>query len=168
VGAAGFAAGAAFVAAQLLLPFRHLLIPGNVHWTEEGHRWSWHMKLRDKEVEYARFVVDPPGPDNAYEVDPRDVLEPHQWSKVVQRPEMTVLFAHWLAARAGPPGEVGVYVRALISLNQRPAQPMIDPRQDLAKVRVPWWPPAPWILPLEEEESPTRAVRTEPPTGPPE
>ena len=26
-------------------------IPGEVHWTEEGHRFAWHMKLRDKETD---------------------------------------------------------------------------------------------------------------------
>ncbi|MCI0746752.1 MAG: HTTM domain-containing protein [Verrucomicrobia subdivision 3 bacterium] len=38
----------AYLAIQLLVPLRHLLYPGSVHWTEEGHRFSWHMKLRDK------------------------------------------------------------------------------------------------------------------------
>jgi hypothetical protein len=36
------------VAFQTLVPFRHLLYPGNVSWTEEGHRFAWHMKLRSK------------------------------------------------------------------------------------------------------------------------
>ena len=35
---------------QLLLPFQHLLFPGNPEWTEEGHRGAWRMKLRDKDV----------------------------------------------------------------------------------------------------------------------
>lgn len=37
-----------WVAFQVLVPFRHLLYPGNVSWTEEGHRFAWHMKLRSK------------------------------------------------------------------------------------------------------------------------
>ncbi len=37
-----------YLALQLLIPLRHFLYPGNVHWTEEGHRFSWHMKLRNK------------------------------------------------------------------------------------------------------------------------
>jgi hypothetical protein len=39
---------AVWVAFQTLVPFRHLLYPGNVSWTEEGHRFAWHMKLRSK------------------------------------------------------------------------------------------------------------------------
>jgi vitamin K-dependent gamma-carboxylase len=37
-----------WVAFQTLVPFRHWLYPDNVSWTEEGHRFSWHMKLRSK------------------------------------------------------------------------------------------------------------------------
>ncbi|MCA9068216.1 MAG: HTTM domain-containing protein, partial [Planctomycetaceae bacterium] len=44
-----------WVAVQLLIPFRHLLYPGNVSWTEEGHRFSWHMKLRSKVV--SEFIL---------------------------------------------------------------------------------------------------------------
>ena len=32
------------------------MIPGNVDWTEEGHRFSWRMKLRDKRGD-VRFVA---------------------------------------------------------------------------------------------------------------
>ena len=39
-----------YVALQLLLPLRHFLYPGNVSWTEEGHNFSWHMKLRSKQA----------------------------------------------------------------------------------------------------------------------
>lgn len=48
---------AAYVLFQLLVPFRHHLYPGNVSWTEEGHRFSWHMKLRIKQVSSAEFDV---------------------------------------------------------------------------------------------------------------
>lgn len=38
----------AYAAAQALVPLRHVLYPGTVHWTEEGHRFAWHMMLRTK------------------------------------------------------------------------------------------------------------------------
>ena len=38
-----------FCAWQLLFPLRHHLYPGPVTWTEEGHKYSWRMKLRDKD-----------------------------------------------------------------------------------------------------------------------
>lgn len=39
---------AVFVAIQIGMPLRHHLDPGDVAWTEEGHRYSWRMKLRSK------------------------------------------------------------------------------------------------------------------------
>jgi len=45
---------------QLLLPLRHLAIAGNVHWTDEGSRFSWHMMLRHKEPGYVEFRVEDP------------------------------------------------------------------------------------------------------------
>lgn len=38
----------AYLLFQLLFPLRHWLYTGDVNWTEEGHRFSWRMKLRDK------------------------------------------------------------------------------------------------------------------------
>ncbi len=46
-----------WVAFQTLVPFRHWLYPGNVSWTEEGHRFSWHMKLRSKAAAEFRLTV---------------------------------------------------------------------------------------------------------------
>jgi hypothetical protein len=37
-----------WVVFQCAVPLRHLLYPGDVSWTDEGHRFAWHMKLRDK------------------------------------------------------------------------------------------------------------------------
>lgn len=42
---------AGFFILQLVLPIRHFFIPGNVLWTEEGHRYAWRMKLRAKHVD---------------------------------------------------------------------------------------------------------------------
>lgn len=51
---------ALWLAAQLLIPLRHLAIPGEVNWTDEGERFSWRMMLRNKEPGYLEFrVVDP-------------------------------------------------------------------------------------------------------------
>ena len=33
---------------QTAVPLRHWTLPGNVAWNEDGHRYSWRMKLRSK------------------------------------------------------------------------------------------------------------------------
>src|SRR5690606_37302154 len=45
-----------YFAWQVYLPLRHWAIPGDVLWTEEGHRLSWRMMLRTKSA-YAHFYV---------------------------------------------------------------------------------------------------------------
>ncbi|QDT39636.1 HTTM domain-containing protein [Stratiformator vulcanicus] len=42
---------------QCLMPLRHWLYPGDVSWTEEGHKYAWHMKLRVKVADYAHFFI---------------------------------------------------------------------------------------------------------------
>ena len=46
-----------YVAFQLLVPLRHWLYPGDVNWTDEGHRFSWRMKLRYKERGQSTFTA---------------------------------------------------------------------------------------------------------------
>jgi hypothetical protein len=118
---------------QLVIPFRHLLYPGVVHWTEEGHRWSWHMKLRSKDCRGAFFVTDPVSGSTAI-VTPDRYLEEHQVDKAIGRPDMILQFAHFLRDKWRERGYEQVEVRAKIrcSLNGRPFQVYVDPDVDLA------------------------------------
>lgn len=52
------AAMALYLAVQLALPLRHHFIPGDVLWTEEGHRLSWRMMLRSRQGAVRFRVVD--------------------------------------------------------------------------------------------------------------
>lgn len=139
-----------FAAIQLLLPLRHWLYPGDVNWTEEGHSFSWRMKLRDKEGTTLFFVKDP-ATGRTKVVDPRLHLTARQVSKMAGRPDMIHQFARFLAEderRQGRPG-AEVRVRALCQLNGRRPQALIDQDTDLAtqsrSLRR-----QPWILPLIE------------------
>ncbi|MGI8596941.1 MAG: HTTM domain-containing protein [Thermoleophilaceae bacterium] len=145
---AGIAALAVFLAFQVLVPFRHLLYPGSVYWTEEGHRFSWHMKLRDKSSDLLRVVAR--GADGrTLRVEPRRYVTENQLDEMATRPDMLQQFARHVAGdleRRGL-GRTAIHVNAEVSLNGRPPQPMIDPRVDLARtprdLRH-----ASWILPL--------------------
>jgi vitamin K-dependent gamma-carboxylase len=141
---------AGYVAVQVLLPLRHFLYPGNVNWTEEGHRFSWHMKLRNKAGEL-RFDVRDPESGRHWSVDPADRLPEWQLDMVRTHPDMILQYGHYLAERGRSKGFARVEVRArsLAALNGRRKQPLIDPSVDLAKVRRSLW-PSHWILPLTE------------------
>ncbi len=135
---------------QILFPLRHWLYPGDVSWTEEGHRFSWHMKLRDKEMRYLFVVVDPVT-RQSWNINPKDYLTTRQANKVGTRPDMILQFAKHLAKEFQKKGFPGVKVHAsvFISLNGRKAELMIDPTVDLAAQPRNLM-PAPWILPLKE------------------
>jgi hypothetical protein len=142
-----------YVAIQLLVPLRHWLYPGNVSWTEEGHRFSWHMKLRSKQAD-ARFFVHDPATDETWEVDPSSFLTPWQYRKMATQPDMLLQFGHLIAEeftarnpRAAGTAPVEVHADVVASLNDRPPQTLIDPAVDLAATPRGLL-PASWIVPL--------------------
>ena len=139
-----------YLAIQLLVPLRHYLYPGNVSWTEEGHNFSWHMKLRGKRGRALFFVTDPV--KNMREiVDPGDYLTSRQERKMSTRPDMILQFSHHIANEMRKEGYEQVEVRAKVrvSLNGRKPQLLIDPTVDLA-AQPRTLMPAPWITRLKE------------------
>ena len=149
----------AFLAIQLLVPLRHFLYPGDVAWTEEGHRFSWRMKLRGKSGA-TRFTVSDPVSGKRWDVLPSKHLTARQVRKMGGHPDMVLQFAHHLAEVYRKQGYSRVEVRAKVeaSLNGRRPQPLVDPDVDLAAQPRNLL-PAPWILPLREPLRPWRAAR---------
>jgi vitamin K-dependent gamma-carboxylase len=134
--------GAYFVF-QVLFPLRHFFYPGNVSWTEEGHKFAWHMRLRDKAAD-ARFFVTTDA--TTQEVMLSDYLRPRQISQMSDRPEMLLQFAHYLRDQHGGDG-VEVRASVLASLNNRAPQLLVDPSVDLGQQREDIF-TADWLLPL--------------------
>lgn len=138
---------AAWVAIQVLLPLRHFAIPGNVHWTEEGNRFAWHLLVRVKTARLA-FIVEEPATGKRWVEDLSRHLTPYQISKA-RLPDMILQFAHHLKSHYSAQGrEVEVRVEAVARLNGRPEQWFIFPNKDLTEVSRPYIPPADWIEPL--------------------
>jgi hypothetical protein len=139
-----------YLAMQVALPLRHFLYPGNVNWTEEGHRFSWHMKLRTKSGD-ALFEITSPATGRTWLVDPLDHLSDSAYEKMATHPDMILQYAHYLARQKRREGfpDIEVRARAMVSLNGRPPRPLVDPRVDLAQEPRTLG-PASWILPLNE------------------
>lgn len=129
------AALALHFAVQIALPLRHWLYPGDVAWTEEGHRFAWRMKLRDKGAG-GYFLVTDPATGRRWRAEVSDYLTPDQTRPMWSRPDMILQLAHEIARREqatlGRRPEVRVVVRA--SLNYRDPEFLIDPQTDLAAV----------------------------------
>lgn len=135
-----------FIVLQCCLPFRHLLIPGTVYWTTEGRRFSWHMKTVNKSGTIQFFL---PQDDSIepFSPSPYDELHPFQVSVMSKHPQMILQYAHHLAELYDVDE---VYVLALIALNGREKQLLIDPQINL--VQEAWeFGHHPWVLPLTSE-----------------
>jgi len=151
---------AAYLAVQIILPLRHYLYPGNVSWTEEGHNFAWHMKLRTKTGE-AVFTVTHPQSGQTWTIKPEEYLKSHQVMKMITKPDLILHFAHYLAELKRREGyeNVEVRARAMVSLNGREPQLLIDPNVDLTKEEVGLL-PARWILPLTTPLGPPRSLNS--------
>ncbi|NED96292.1 HTTM domain-containing protein [Phytoactinopolyspora alkaliphila] len=128
---------------QVVLPLRHYLIPGSPNWTEEGHRFAWHMKLRDKQGTGAFYLTSD---DRTWEVPASDYLSWEQEFRMYGHPERLARFAHHLSDEHNG---AEVRVETWISLNGREPAPLVDPEVDLSSVPLVGWGNADWILPLE-------------------
>jgi len=140
-----------FVVFQLGVPLRHFALPGNVSWTEEGHNFSWHMKLRDKTYYVIEFYAIDPESGQTWTIDPDDELKDRQINKMAKRPDMIHQYALHLADNFRNEGyeDIEIRVKALVSLNERDPQLLIDPEVDLASLSRTLL-HKPWIMPLEE------------------
>jgi len=140
-----------YLAWQALMPFRHWLYPGPVSWTEEGHRFSWHMKLRTKSATVVFHAYDDEGQQLTTFPAPEEILLPRQRDVMSERPDMLLQYAHFVRDGLQRQGHRNVHVWAdeKASLNGRKPQPLVDPNVDLAAQPRNLW-HADWIVPLYE------------------
>ncbi len=134
-------------AAQLLLPLRHHLYPGDHAWTEQGFRFAWHVMLVEK-TGVVTYRVHDPASGRRFIVHPEDVLTPQQAKQMAIAPDMILQHAHTIAADFAARGMPGVEVRAdaFVAYNGRPGARLIDPDVDLAREQD-GLAPKRWILP---------------------
>lgn len=143
--------GGAYLLFQVLMPLRHWLIPGDVLWTEEGHRMSWRMMLRTK-TGYASFTAVDKETGERHHIRKSDYLTNKQMQLVATKPDMMWQFAQHIKNEYAAMGkEVTVYVKGRVSVNGGELQHLADPEVDLAS--QPWkhFYHNNWIL-LQEKE----------------
>lgn len=137
----------AYLSFQLLFPWRYLLYPGNLFWTEEGYRFSWRVMLMEK-AGTATFYVKDTQTGREGIVDNREFLNPHQEKQMAMQPDMILQFAHFLGQHYAAQGVYQPEVRAevYVTLNARPSRLLIDPQRDLMKEKDSFR-PKDWIIP---------------------
>lgn len=138
---------ALFLTIQIVIPFRYLLYPGELFWTEEGYRFSWRVMLTEK-AGYAQFFVkDADGSQVA--VDNREFLTPLQEKMMSTQPDILLQYAHVLRDHYATQGfrSPEVYVDSYVTLNGRLGKPLVNSLTDLSKEKESFRPKT-WILPF--------------------
>jgi len=124
-----------------------------VNWTEEGHRYAWHMKLRQKSAKVKFNVVDNQT-GKTLKINPKDKLSKRQARKMSTRPDMILQYAQHLAKKYNKKGDkdISVYAIAKAKLNDRDYQELIDPEIDLSKQQYNVFKNH-WITPLNRKSN---------------
>lgn len=141
---------ATYIAIQILVPLRSLVLPGNPSWTESGQLFSWRMMLRQKQTGIRVLAIDTRSGRRG-DVDLIPYLNQRQATMMSRDPDLIVQFCQKLASELNSSGNtcVELRVKVLASLNGRKPQLLIDPNVDLAREPRRFW-SYPWVLPLTE------------------
>lgn len=139
-----------YIGWQIYLPIRHWFIPGDVLWTEEGHRLSWRMMLRTKSGNTQFYMVDKETGVRS-QVNLNDYLTPLQRGRVQSKPDMIWQFAQYLKKVKAKEGkDIAVYVNSRISINQGDYNDFVDNKIDIAATKWNYFCHQDWILPEPE------------------
>src|SRR5690554_516386 len=135
-----------FALIQFALPLRHWAIKGDVLWTEEGHRLSWRMMLRNRSGE-AKFKVVDKNTKETFIFDNSLLLNEKQRKRLNTSDVIWQMAQKIKAYYALENKEVEVYChRSRISINGKSFRRYIDPTVDLTKEKWPYFKAADWIL----------------------
>jgi len=134
---------------QLALPFRYLLYPGKLYWTEEGYRFSWRVMLMEKGG-ITFFYVKDPRTGRRGEVINTQFLTPLQERMMQTQPDMILQYAHHLHNIYDAKGikDPVVTVESYVTLNGGGSRLYIDSTIDLARQQESFLPKK-WILPYQ-------------------
>lgn len=140
-----------FFGFQLLFPFRYILYPGELFWTEEGYRFSWRVMLVEKSG-YAQFKVVDGKSGRCFYVDNTDFLTSFQEKQMAFQPDFILEYAHHLKQHYEKEGlrNIEIYVECQVALNGRLSKPFIDPKVDLTTQRDSFEHKS-WILPFTDD-----------------
>lgn len=135
---------------QFALPVRHHFIKGDVLWTEEGHRLSWRMMLRQRTGTLRLTIID----KNTGKTLPYDYmseLTSKQISFVQTKPDGIWQLAQQIENEFSQKGiQVSVYAKCFCRINNGESRQLIDPNVDLAAAKWEQISHNDWILLYED------------------
>ena len=126
-----------YIVIQIFLPFRYLLYPNHLFWSEEGYRFSWRVMLVEKHG-LATFTVADSETNRKSEIVNGDYLTLFQEKQMAIQPDFILQFAHFLAheyqEKHGFVNPI-VTVDAHVAMNGRISQRFIKEGVNLATIK---------------------------------
>lgn len=135
---------------QFLLPFRYVLYPDTLYWTEQGYRFSWRVMLMEK-AGYTAFRIHDNASGRSWEAANWEYLTPTQEKMMATQPDMILQFAHHLQEEYAKEGyhDISITVDSYVTLNGRRSRRFINANVDLTKQRRSLAHKS-WVLPFTE------------------
>ena len=129
---------------QIALPLRHHFIEGDVLWTEEGHRLSWRMMLRERNGYITIQIKDlKTGSVSIYNY--RKNLTNKQAQNLATKPDFIWQYCQRIKEEyKGKP--IAIYIDCKNSINRKEYKSLIDPNYDMAKAEWNYFAHNEWIL----------------------
>tara|TARA_B100001250_G_scaffold409233_1_gene433184 strand:- start:4015 stop:5388 length:1374 start_codon:yes stop_codon:yes gene_type:complete len=117
---------------QLLFPFRYMMYPGELFWTEQGYRFSWRVMLTEKTA-LTNFKIVDPNDQSFFYVNNSDFLTSFQEKQMSFQADFILEYAHYLGDyfSVNKNDSVQVFVDSYVSLNGRKSQRFIDSNVNL-------------------------------------
>jgi vitamin K-dependent gamma-carboxylase len=142
-----------FFSVQLLLPIRHWFIKGDVLWTEEGHRLSWRMMLRQRNGFITYRIVDKQTKEQ-WLYPYHDKVSFKQFN-MLNKPDGIWQFAQRIKKEYQEQGkDISIFVDSKVSINNKPYKMFIDPAVDLASAKWDYFFHNEWIILYDAEGNP--------------
>lgn len=133
-----------FLILQLLLPLRHYLIKGDVLWTEEGHRLSWRMMLRERSG-YINIKIKDNNTNEVFIYNYNKDLTPYQAKNLATKPDFIWQYCQRIK-KEYTNKNISIYIDCKNSINRGEYKTLIDPKQDFVKAKWNYFFHNDWIL----------------------
>ena len=122
-----------YIIIQIALPLRHHFIEGDVFWTEEGHRLSWRMMLRERSG-YIFIKIKDNTTNKSFAYDYHKNLSSKQARQLATKPDFIWQYCQKIK-KEYKERDISIFIDCKNSINRKPLKTLIDPKTDFAKAK---------------------------------
>lgn len=133
-----------FLIIQLILPIRHHFIKGDVLWTEEGHRLSWRMMLRER-TGFITIKIRDNQTNAITNYNYHKNLTNKQVRNLATKPDFIWQYCQRIKKEYSKKN-ISIFIDCENSINGGSFKKLIDPKQDFAKAEWNYFFHNDWIV----------------------